>query len=138
MVVGELGNREVKVERMFDLGDSCPLPTCDGEIVEGQSARNRHCSNGCLEWVRNVPADGDPCPQYDCEDGEAIIEIDRNGKYTKKCTGCSVHGFGTTRWREAWWPQSKQEALDHLDCTKNDNETDDISTTDNDQTASDP
>ena len=113
VVVGELGNRKVKAGRMFDLGDDCPLPTCDGEIVEGETAQRRHCSEGCLEWIRNCPADGDDCPSHSCDDGEAIVSI-QNGKYERKCTECGTFGFGTVHWREAWWPGAKRETLDYL------------------------
>lgn len=114
VVVGEVGDREIKPEQMFDVGDDCPLPNCDGEVVEDENtSRKRYCSEGCLEWIRNVPADGDECPNYSCDDGVAIVSIER-GRYNRKCTVCSVHAGGFVRWREAWWPHAKEKALDHL------------------------
>ncbi len=114
VVVGEVGDREIKPDQMFDVGDDCPLPICDGEVVEDKNtSRKRYCSEGCLEWIRNVPADGDECPDYSCDDGVAIVSIER-GSYDRECTECTVRAFGSVRWREAWWPYAKQEVLDHL------------------------
>jgi hypothetical protein len=130
VVVGTLGEREVRPKYMFELGDDCPIPTCNGTVVEGKTAQRRHCSEGCLEWLRNVVADGDECGEYHC-DGEAIISI-RDGKYEKKCSDCSIHGWGQVRWREAWWPNAKRETLDHLRSRAGSGETPDIENTDSD------
>lgn len=113
VVVGVLGNRDIDAGGMFDLGDSCPLPTCDGEIVEGSTPRHRNCSEGCLEWIRNYAAAGEECPSHRC-DGDVTVGRASRGQYRLGCTECDRMAAGSIRWREAWWPHAKRETLEHL------------------------
>lgn len=115
IVVAELGDRDVKVGRMFDVGDPCPVPICDGEVVEGDSARRRRCSEGCLEWLRNYPAEGAGCTSTRCEDGTVLVQDAPDGHYRYGCTECELFAGGVVRWRESWCPYTKDRVLDELD-----------------------
>ncbi|WP_302083625.1 hypothetical protein [Salinibaculum rarum] len=111
VTVGVLGEREVKAKHMFSVGDDCPLPQCDGEVVEGESAQYRECSEGCLVWQRNYAAEGDDCPSLHCDDGDVVVEKAYDGQYTTKCTECERFAFGPIKWREAWQNPVKEEAI---------------------------
>lgn len=115
VVVGELGDRRVKPKFMFDLGDDCPVPTCDGEVVESSvHEKRRQCSEGCLEWLIGRPVAGQECPS--CSDGEVINNDAPGDRYSLVCTNddCSWLRGGVQRWWEAWWPHAKERVLDTL------------------------
>jgi len=110
VTVGVLGQRDVKSKYMFSLGDDCPLPHCEGSIIEGETAQYRECSEGCLTWKRNYDAEGDECSSLHCDDGEVVVEKVRDGQYTTKCTECEQYAFGPIKWREAWRNPVKDRA----------------------------
>lgn len=112
--VGLLGSREVEPKHMFDVGDRCPLPDCDGE-VDSVGPGERRCTNGCLSWEVNHCVDGEPCPS--CEDGTVTEERSDPGRYTVKCTNketCGRYAFGAESWYESWWPSEKYSAIAEL------------------------
>ena len=111
----ELGNRRfLSPSRIPEVGDECLVPTCDADVVEGDTERRRYCSEGCLEWIRNYPAHGSDCPSYNCEDGTVIIVDDEGTQFERECTDCEIHGVGVIAWREAWWPHAKEEAVESI------------------------
>lgn len=115
VVVGQLGDRKVKPEYMFDLGDDCPVPGCDGEVVESSvHEKRRQCSEGCLEWLIGRPVSGQDCPS--CGEGEVVNKNAPGDKYTLVCSDddCGWLRGGVQRWREAWWPNAKERVLEEL------------------------
>lgn len=115
VVVGELGSRELKNSEMYDIGDDCPVPACDGNIVESEVHQaRRQCSEGCLEWLPDWYVDGQDCPN--CENGTVVEDSRREDRYSADCDNEEHQwsAFGTKKWREAWWPQAKEDALRSL------------------------
>jgi len=116
IVVQELGGRLIKEKRMFDIGNPCPIPTCDGEVVKSSlDDGRRRCSEGCLEWLPGRPMEDHDCPT--CEKGKVVNHSDSDKRYTLRCTNddCGWLRGGVQEWREAWWPNSKDEILTELD-----------------------
>lgn len=111
--VGQLGNREVKPSRMFDVGEECPAPGCSGEVLEDGPGQ-RTCSEGCLVWSLNHRTDGEDCPSINCEDGTVIDKHERGDKYSVKCTECERFAFGPEYWRESWRSHSRENAIRSL------------------------
>lgn len=104
LVATEIGDRELGDEQTPDAGDDCILPDCDG-AVEDVNGR-RWCSEGCLEWLRATPAQGDDCDKYgDRCDGQLDVTVNDNGSVDHECNRCGRSGWSRRIvWREAWLP----------------------------------
>lgn len=116
VVVGELGDRRLKPEQVPEIGDDCPNPACDGVVEDWGHLGKRFCSEGCMEWLTCFKDEGQDCDKYaphDC-DGTIVHEDCPSGHYRYSCTDCDRRGGGSKRWREAWWPNAKEEALEDM------------------------
>ncbi|WP_226043343.1 hypothetical protein [Natrinema sp. DC36] len=107
-VVTEIGDREIGTDELPDIGDDCPRPDCEGH-VEAVNDR-RSCSEGCLEWFRTTPAEGDPCDKY----GDRCDGTLRTTDETEwECDTCSRHGWSArVTWREAWLPGADRRGVE--------------------------
>ncbi|QCW05279.1 hypothetical protein [Natrinema pallidum] len=101
-VLTEIGDREIGPEQVPGIGDDCLRPDCDGH-VEDVNGR-RWCSEGCLEWFRTTPQDGDPCDKYgDRCDGT----LRETGDLEWECDTCDrFRSSARVTWREAWLPNA--------------------------------
>ena len=100
-VMTEIGDRELTPEQVPDVGDDCLRPDCDGHVEDVNG--KRWCSEGCLEWIRTTPQEGDPCDRYgDRCDGT----LQMVGDLEWECDTCSCRRSSSQiTWREAWLPE---------------------------------
>ncbi len=110
LISTEIGNRELSDSQVPEVGDDCIRPTCNG-VLEDVNGR-RWCSEGCLEWFRTTPAQGDLCDKYgDKCDGQLDVNISENETVEYECDTCVKKGFASgVRWREARLPSHHQKA----------------------------
>jgi|AntRauTorcE11898_2_1112593.scaffolds.fasta_scaffold10793_4 hypothetical protein len=111
-IATEIGDRELTDDQVPDIGDNCVLPECDG-MVEEVNGR-RWCSEGCLEWLRETPAQGDDCDKYgDKCDGQLDVTVHDDGSVDHKCNSCGRGGWSRSIiWREAWLPFNDKPGKD--------------------------
>ncbi len=104
IVATEIGDRTLSDEQAPEVGDDCIRPNCDGTVKDVNG--RRWCSEGCLEWLRTTPAQGDECDKYgDKCDGHLDVTVNDNGQVNHKCDTCSREGWSAEiTWRESWLP----------------------------------
>lgn len=103
-VATEIGDRQLTDDQVPNVGDDCIRPDCEG-TVEDVNGR-RWCSEGCLEWLRETPTQGDECDKYgDRCDGQLDVTVNDDGSVDYECNSCGRSGWARRiEWREAWLP----------------------------------
>lgn len=116
LISTRIGDRELGANKFPDAGDGCIRPTCDGTVKEVHD--RLMCSEGCLEWLRTVPAQGDACDKYgDKCDGTLQVTENEGGSVEYECDTCSKRGFSSSvRWREAYLPSFDEGGESNVDC----------------------
>ena len=109
-VATEIGDRYLSSEKVPDVGDDCIRPECNGTVKDVNG--RRWCSEGCLEWMRTTPTQGDDCDKYgDTCDGQLEVTVKENGSVESECDTCSLTGmYSRVEWREAWLPNANRSA----------------------------
>jgi hypothetical protein len=113
-IVQDLGDRRMSPDEVPEVGDDCPNPVCDGIVEDWDRLGKRFCSEGCLEWLTCFKVDGQDCDKYavhDCN-GTIVHEDVQDVHYRYHCTECNRRGAGVKRWREAWWPNQEEGAVE--------------------------
>jgi len=104
LVATEIGDRELTDHQVPEVGDDYILPECDGTVEDVND--RRWCSEGCLEWMRETPAQDDNCDKYGNKcDGKLDATINDDGSVEYECSSCGKSGWSARiTWREAWLP----------------------------------